>query len=111
MFNPGDLVIISDDCDIEYFGGKTAIIVKNVGQDATDHSHGFYYQLHFADGKQHIFVLENCIYLPEDTNSTNSGPLVMAYTLSARNEHPHLSIARKKPRLVFFSVFRAIGTL
>ena len=56
MFKPGDLVVISEDCDIEYFGGKTAIIVKNMGQDATDHSHGFYYQLHFADGKQHIFT-------------------------------------------------------
>ena len=56
MFNPGDLVIISEDCDIEYFGGKTAIIIKNVGHDATDHSHGAYYQLHFADGKQHIFT-------------------------------------------------------
>jgi len=56
MFKPGDLVIISDDCDLEYFGGKTAIIVRNVGQDATDHSHGFYYELHFADGKNHIFT-------------------------------------------------------
>jgi hypothetical protein len=56
MFQPGDLVIISDDCDLEYFGGKTAIIVRNVGQDATDHSHGFYYELHFADGTSHIFT-------------------------------------------------------
>jgi hypothetical protein len=47
----------------------------------------------------------------KDTKSTNSGPLVMAYTSSARNERPHLSIARKKQRLAFFSVFRAIGTL
>ena len=67
MFKPGDLVIISEDCDIEYFGGKTAIIVKNMGQDATDfsgkHSHGFYYQLHFADGKQHIFTHRELILL------------------------------------------------
>jgi hypothetical protein len=56
MFKPGDLVIISDDCDIQNFAGRTAIIVKSVGQDATDHSHGFYYQLHFADGNTHIFT-------------------------------------------------------
>jgi hypothetical protein len=63
MFKPGDLVVISEECDIEYFGGKTAIIVKNMGQDATDHSHGFYYQLHFPDGKQHIFTHRELILL------------------------------------------------
>jgi len=56
MFKPGDLVIISDDCGVQHFSGRTAIIIKNVGQDATDHSHGFYYQLHFADNSTHIFT-------------------------------------------------------
>jgi len=59
----GDLVVISDDCDIKYFGGKTAIVTKNVGQDATDHSQGQYYQLQFADGSQHIFTHREIILL------------------------------------------------
>jgi len=56
MFKPGDLVVISDECDIKYFGGKTAIIVRNIGKDETDRLHGFYYQLHFPDGNTHIFT-------------------------------------------------------
>jgi hypothetical protein len=65
MFSPGDLVVIVEDCDIEYFAGKTAIIVKNVGQDATDHSHGYYYQLQFDDGNRHIFTHRELILLSE----------------------------------------------
>ena len=71
MFWPGDLVIISEDCDIQYFAGKTAIIVKNIGQDATDHSHGFYYQLHFSNGKQHIFTHRELILLSKAERNNN----------------------------------------
>ena len=71
MFKPGDLVIISEDCDLQYFGGQTAIIVKNMGQDATDHSHGFYYKLHFADGKQHIFTHRELILLSKAERNKN----------------------------------------
>jgi len=71
MFKPGDLVIISEECDVEYFGGKTAIIVRNMGQDATDHSHGFYYQLHFPDGKQHIFTHRELTLLSKAERNNN----------------------------------------
>ncbi len=55
MYQPGDLVEVSHDCDIKYFRGKTAIIVEYMGQDATDHANGNYYRLHFDNGKHHIF--------------------------------------------------------
>jgi len=55
MLEPGDLVEIDPECIIEYFRGMTALVVQNVGQDATDHSNGFYYRLQFPDGKHHIF--------------------------------------------------------
>jgi len=71
MYKPGDLVIITDECDIKYFGGKTAIILKNVGQDATDHSHGFYYQLHFADGSTHIFTHRELTLLSRAERKSN----------------------------------------
>ena len=71
MFKPGDLVIISDDCDIQNFAGRTAIIIKNVGQDATDHSHGFYYQLHFADGNTHIFTHRELVLLSKAERKKN----------------------------------------
>ena len=47
----------------------------------------------------------------KNPGSTNSGPSVMAYTSSSRNERPFLKSKRKKPRLAFFSVFCSIGTL
>lgn len=55
MYEPGDLVEIDPECIIEYFRGMTALVVQNVGQDATDHSNGFYYKLQFNDGRHHIF--------------------------------------------------------
>jgi len=55
MLDPGDLVIIDPDCIIEYFRGMTALVVQNVGHDATDHSNGVYYRLQFSDGRHHIF--------------------------------------------------------
>lgn len=63
MFSIGDLVVIAGNCDIQYFKGSTAIIVKSVGYDATDTSFGNYYQLQFADGKQHIFTERELILL------------------------------------------------
>jgi hypothetical protein len=71
MFQPGDLVIISDDCGIPNFAGRTAIIVKSVGQDATDHSHGYYYQLHFADGSTHIFTHRELVLLSKAERKEN----------------------------------------
>jgi hypothetical protein len=67
----GDLVVISDECDIKYFGGKTAIVIKNVGQDATDHSQGQYYQLQFANGSHHIFTQREIILLSKAERKNN----------------------------------------
>ena len=55
MYQLGDLVQISLDCNIKYFWGKAAIVVQCMGQDATDHANGCYYKLQFGDGTQHIF--------------------------------------------------------
>jgi len=71
VFSPGDLVIISDDCDIQYFGGKTAIIIKSVGKDTTDRLHGHYYQLHFADGSTHIFTHRELALLSKAERKNN----------------------------------------
>ena len=56
MWNRGDLVEISSDCAIQYFAGKTAIILENIGKhmgnkEELDH----YYRVHFPDGSDHIF--------------------------------------------------------
>ena len=56
MFSPGDLVTIKEDSAIKYFGGKTALIVANMGQDITDRLHGYYYKVQFSDGSQHILT-------------------------------------------------------
>ena len=71
MFKPGDLVIISDDCALDHFAGKTAIILRNVGQDATDHSYGYYYQLHFSDGSTHIFTHRELMLLSKAERKSN----------------------------------------
>tara|TARA_Y100000589_G_scaffold305222_1_gene319006 strand:+ start:172 stop:381 length:210 start_codon:yes stop_codon:yes gene_type:complete len=55
MFEPGDLVQVTLDCDIKYFWGKLAIVMQDMGQDITDHAKGNYYKLKFASGKNHIF--------------------------------------------------------
>jgi hypothetical protein len=56
MLEPGDLVQVNLDCTIKYFWGKTALIVENMGQDATDHANGFYYKIQFADSTEQIFA-------------------------------------------------------
>ncbi len=63
MFEVGDLVMITKDCALQYFAGKTALIIRNVGHDATDHSHGSYYSLQFANGSQHIFTHRELVLL------------------------------------------------
>ena len=55
MYQPGDLVQVTLDCDIKFFWGKMAIVLKCMGQDITDHSKGNYYKIQFGDGKRHIF--------------------------------------------------------
>jgi len=65
MFYPGDLVMIVEDCDTAYFAGKIALITKNVGQDATDHASGNYYELQFGDGLRHIFTHRELVLLSE----------------------------------------------
>ena len=56
MYQPGDLVLISLDCPIKYFRQRTALVVKDLGVDATDHSNGFYYMLKFDDNSTHVFM-------------------------------------------------------
>ncbi len=63
MFKVGDLVMITKDCSLQYFAGKTALIIRNVGHDATDHSHGSYYSLQFDDGTEHIFTHREIVLL------------------------------------------------
>ena len=55
MYEPGDLVQVTLDCDIKYFWGQMAIVVQSMGQDITDHAKGNYYKLQFAGGKHHFF--------------------------------------------------------
>lgn len=56
MYQPGDLVQVTLDCNIKYFWGQIAIVIESMGQDATDHANGNYYKLYFAaDDKNHIF--------------------------------------------------------
>jgi hypothetical protein len=55
MYQPGDLVQVTLDCDIKYFWGKIALVVQSMGQDATDHANGNYYKLWFEGGHHHIF--------------------------------------------------------
>tara|TARA_A100001391_G_scaffold198858_1_gene180988 strand:+ start:461 stop:670 length:210 start_codon:yes stop_codon:yes gene_type:complete len=56
MFEPGDLVQINLDCTIKYYWGMTAIVLQNMGHDATDHANGFYYKLQLPNGTQQIFA-------------------------------------------------------
>ena len=55
MYQPGDLVQVSLDCDIKYFRGKLAVVVQCMGHDATDHANGWYYKIQFDDSNRHIF--------------------------------------------------------
>ena len=55
MYKPGDLVQVNLDCSIKYYWGMTALVIQNMGQDATDHANGNYYQIQFNDGTQQIF--------------------------------------------------------
>jgi hypothetical protein len=55
MYQPGDLVQVTLDCDIKYFWGEIAIVVQCMGQDITDHANGNYYKIQFNDGNHHIF--------------------------------------------------------
>jgi len=56
MYKPGDLVRVNSGCPIQYFVGRSALIIANMGMDPTDHSQGWYYKLEFCDGKNHIFT-------------------------------------------------------
>jgi hypothetical protein len=56
VFKPGDLVTVNDECPLQYFVGRSALVVSNMGMDPTDHSQGWYYRLEFHDGKYHIFT-------------------------------------------------------
>jgi hypothetical protein len=55
MYLPGDLVQVTPSCSIKHFRGMTAIVMQNMGQDATDHANGNYYRLQFSNGQHHIF--------------------------------------------------------
>ena len=48
--------------------------------------------------------------LRNESQSDNSGPAIMAYTSSFRNERP-FKTSMKKQRMSFYSVFSAVGTL
>jgi|TARA_Y100001937_G_C6947816_1_gene253245 hypothetical protein len=56
VFSPGDLVVVKEESAIKYFGGQTALIIANMGQDNTDRLHGYYYKVQFSDGSQHILT-------------------------------------------------------
>jgi len=58
MFNPGDLVEITHNCDIKYFWGRVGLVMQSMGQDITDHSRGNYYKLQLEGGLDHIFYQE-----------------------------------------------------
>ena len=71
MFQPGDLVQVGLDCTIKYFWGKTALVVANMGLDATDHANGFYYKIQFANGVDHIFCDKELILLSKAERKEN----------------------------------------
>jgi hypothetical protein len=73
MFKIGDLVVIAGNCDISHFKGNTAIVIKNLGQGVSDHSHGFYYEIRFPSGNTHIFKQRELILLsrPERKDNEN----------------------------------------
>jgi len=56
LLNPGDLVQINLECPLQYFRGKTALVLENMGYDATDHAQGFYYKVLLPDDTEQIFV-------------------------------------------------------
>jgi len=56
MWERGDLVEIRNDCAIQYFAGKTGIILSNIGKHLGDSEElGHYYRVLFHDGSDHIF--------------------------------------------------------
>ena len=64
MFNPGDLVIIIEDCPLEYFVGKVGIVISNLGNDrSVIHPDYFYYNVSLSDGANHIFSEEELAML------------------------------------------------
>jgi hypothetical protein len=63
VFKAGDLVQISAEADIKYFRSKNALVMKNLGEDATDNSNGFYYMLRFDDGSTHVFMHREIVLL------------------------------------------------
>ena len=48
-----DLVKIQEDCTVQYFAGKLAIIVRQMGMDSMDVVGGFYYELCLAGTSDH----------------------------------------------------------
>ena len=47
---------ISNDCAIQYFAGKTGIILSNIGKHLGDNEElGHYYRVLFDDHSDHIF--------------------------------------------------------
>jgi len=72
MYEIGDLVVIAGICDIAYFKGSTAIVIKYMGHDATDTSFGSYYQLQFSDGSTHIFTQQELILLSRVERKNNN---------------------------------------
>tara|TARA_R110002110_G_scaffold107783_1_gene269560 strand:- start:1134 stop:1388 length:255 start_codon:yes stop_codon:yes gene_type:complete len=68
VYNLGDLVIIIEDCPLEYFIGKLGIINSRLGRDYTmtnekgynydfgdDSTVNCYYSIMLVDGQTHIF--------------------------------------------------------
>ena len=60
MYNPGDLVIIVEDCPLQYFVGKVGIVISNLGNDrSVIHPDYFYYNVSLSDGDSHIFSADH----------------------------------------------------
>lgn len=55
-YNVGDLVLVKNSCSSQYFAGKLAIIIKQMGLDPMDVVGGFYYEMHvLVTQKNHVF--------------------------------------------------------
>jgi hypothetical protein len=64
LYNPGDLVIIIEDCPLEYFVGKVGIVIRNLGNDrSVIHPDFYYYNVSLSDGASHIFSEEELAIL------------------------------------------------
>jgi hypothetical protein len=71
MFVLGDLVVIAGNCDIPYFKGSTAVVVRNMGHNISDTSLDKSYQLQFADGSRHVFTQRELILLSRAERKSN----------------------------------------